>query len=232
MAHAVARQVDDLFLAVPLDLDARHRRWLLDVARAAQGWGLGLHALGGDPAWCDDPTTAAGWQRNALEVGIFAHTHIDVEFWTHPRWESDPRGLADSYLDLVEVMSEEASLECDLPWWLHQHQDGTGERLDAAVMRRAAGVTVLTYRRSVRGEGGLLDVAGAALKAGTTVGTPVRLAVDTSRPEPGQEHTTFYGGTARDVDRALAEVDRHLRESASYAGIAVHDLAGWRALRA
>ena len=230
VAYAVAHQVGDLFLSTPLHLDARHRQWLLDVAEAAQGRGIGLYALGGDPGWCDEPQTAVRWQRAALQVGIFARIHLDVEFWLLPAWHSDPARTAGRFLALLDQLEEGGAVDCDIPWWLHRYRTTDGVPLDQAVLGRVALATAMTYRRTVTGENGLLDIARPVLAAAREMGTSVRLAVDTTPPAPGEEHTSFYRHPAPDLARALDEVDATLVFDEAYAGIAVHDLAGWRGL--
>lgn len=233
VAFVVARHVEDLFVAVPHDLDARpnNRAWLLELARAAGAWGVRLQALGGDPAWGEAPQAALAWQRAALGLGIFAGTHVDAEFWTHPDWSRDPVGVAARFLDMVGRLRDAGPLECDVPWWLHEHQDAHGNRLDAALLHRVDAVTALTYRTTAQGKGGILEIGAPALQAGAATGTPVRLAVDASPPRPGEEHTSFHGRTAGELDAVLRAVDLELGTAPAYVGMGIHDLDHWRRLR-
>lgn len=232
VAFAVARGVQDLYLSVPrtIDDDHEHRRWLLDVAREAQGWGLTLHALGGDPSWWRRPAEAISWQGSAHALGVFVRTHVDAECWRDPAWAHDPAAVIGGFLSLLEQLGDQGRVDCDIPWWFHRHSTASGEPMDVAVLRRVERATAMTYRRVVSGDNGLLDIARPVLAAAAYVGSSVQLAVDTTPPAPGEEHTSFHGCPASELVHALEAVDTALRAVAPYAGIAVHDLQGWRRL--
>ena len=232
-AFAVARRVQDVFVAVPPDIDQlpEHRGWLLELARAARGWGIALQALGDDSAWVDDPDAAVAWQQRAQRLGVFSGTHLDVEFWTRADFAHDPAGVTGRFVQVLARLRAAGPVECDVPWWLHEHRDHDGRRLDVAVLGSVDAVTALTYRTTLRGANGVLAVAEQVLAAGASTGTPVRLALDTTPPRPGEEHTSFHGRSERELDAVLQSVEVELGRRPAYVGTAVHDLDGWRALR-
>ena len=119
-----------------------------------------------------------------------------------------------------------------MSFWLHEHTVG-GRPADEAVMDVVDAVTVMSYRDTATGPDSITGVAGAALASARTLGRPVRLAVETRflGDDPVAAKQTFHGATQRQLDRALADVDAALAGHPTYAGIAVHDHAGWSAMR-
>lgn len=234
VAWAVSQGVRDLYLAVPRDPDPAYDEWLRAVTREAAGWSLRLLALGGDSGWCDHPAHAVAWTRKAMAGGRFAGVHLDLEAWAHPEWDRDRARVVAGYLATLDALRGRVPvLEVDLAWWLHEQQAPDGRPLDEAVLARVDGATVLSYRTAVTGPNGILDIGRHALAAGGRVGTPVRLAVDTRplQPVPAGPSQTFHGCRRAEVDAALRATDAACARMPSYAGTAVHDVAGWRALR-
>jgi hypothetical protein len=84
----------------------------------------------------------------------------------------------------------------------------------------------MSYRDS--GDG-MSSVGADFLARGARAGKPVRLAAET-RPLADCAYCTFAQKGRRALQRALTEVDATGATYATYAGIAVHDLDGWRRL--
>lgn len=99
-------------------------------------------------------------------------------------------------------------------------------------MKRTAGVTVMSYRSSATGTDGTLDVAAPALAAGASLGKPVRLGQETNYLGATAVDTkqTFYGWTRSAMEIRLAQVNAGASAHATYAGLAIHDAAGYAAM--
>lgn len=208
--------------------------WLRALEHAARGWGLALAALGGDPAWCDDPEASVRWARSAMRTGVFSSWHVDLEAWAHPCWDIDRDPIVRGYLrclDLLSAAVPDGLLEADVAAHLHEVRAEKGTLLEA-VLRRTGRVTVLAYRTEVSGPDGISSLSAPTLAAAEVVGAQVRIAVDTTfqGSTPSDRRLTFHGQPARHLDTALSGVGRGASDSLAFAGVAVHDHAGWLAL--
>lgn len=234
VSFARDRGVQDLFVAVPADV-ADSSGWYRDLRSRTRSAGIRMHALGGDHAWIDRPAAALTWQRNVLGTGLFDGVHLDVEPWQHPAWESDRDAVVAGYLDLLGDLAADTALpiEADVAFWLDQVATGAGGRLDEAVLARVDAVTVMSYRDAATGPDSITAVAAAALEGAARAGKPARLAVETSflGSDPVAAKQTFYGQTRAELAAVLAEVDAATAGQSAYRGVAVHDRAGWTALR-
>lgn len=228
--------VTDVFVSTPGGL-ATHPdlAWFQELRARTASAGVRLHALGAETDWIDDPAGALAWQRQAVGSGLFDGVHLDVEPWLHPGWGTDREGVAGAYLDLLAALSADTSLpvEADIAFWLDQVLV-RGERLDEAVMARVDAVTVMSYRDTVTGVDSITAVAASSLDAARRSGTPIRLAVETNYlgDDPVSLKQTFHGSSRRQLASAMRAVDRVVGGHPGYRGIAVHDLAGWRAMPA
>jgi hypothetical protein len=236
VAFAQARGITELFVSVPNDLPSSARlTWVRSLSRLAVPAGIRLQALGGDPGWIDAPAAAVAWQDAALSTGLFSGVHVDIEPWQRPDWANDQARDVAGYLDTFDRLQAATTLplEADVPFWLWTLSTADGTRVDAAVLARVDKVTVMSYRDTVSGADSITDVAARTLDAGLTAGKPVRLAVETSDlgSDPVSAKQTFYGSTEAAVNAALDQVDAAEAGGGSYAGMAVHDYAGYDALR-
>ncbi|WP_148574978.1 hypothetical protein [Nocardioides caldifontis] len=236
LRFAMRHGVRDLFLHVGPGFDTTpDRRWVRKVARLADGTGVRLHALGGDPGWTTDTAAAVAWQRDVLASGLFRRIHVDIEPWALPAWDTDSARLVTAYLRTLTALADAggaARLEADLPFWFHQLRTRDGVPVDRAVLRVVDAVTVMTYRTKVTGPDSIVGLGRPTLRSGVAAGKPVRLAVETRYlgDDPVAQKQTFHGLGRAALSRALRRVDRRARNLDSYAGISVHDVAGWRAL--
>lgn len=236
VAFAVERSVDDLFVSVPDDLPrSGELAWFRNLRTRTAAAGVGVHALGSETSWVDDPQAALAWQSAALGTGLFDGVHLDVEPWLHDRWDSDRAAVVHGYLGLLEAMNTATSrrFEVDIAFWLDQVETEEG-RLDEAVLARVDAVTVLSYRNTVLGSDSITGVAANALAAAARADKPARLAVETNflGTDPVSLKQTFHGASRSDLAAALAAVDSAMASSPAYRGVAVHDFSGWAALRA
>lgn len=236
VSFATGQGVRDLFVSVPWRVTSQptEMTWLRDLRARATAAGIRLHALGSETSWVDDHASALTWQREALSTGLFDGVHLDVEPWLHADWSGDRTALLRRYLGLLATLAGDttARVEADISFWLDQHVVD-GQRVDEAVLARVDAVTVMTYRDTVSGEDSITALGEAALAAADRAGKPARLAVETHHlgTDPVAEKQTFAGATRAVLTSAMAAVDAAVRHHPSYAGIAVHDVAGWQALR-
>lgn len=231
---ATKQRVGELFVAVPRSLGtSADLAWVTDLSRRAHRAGIRVAALGSATEWVDRPAEAVAWQRDALATGLFDGVHLDVEPWLHPAWDTDRAGVVAGYLALLDQVGAATGLpvEVDVAWWLHTVDSAEGP-LDAAVARRVDRMTAMTYRDTVTGTDSITDLGRQVLATAAAAGVPCRLAVETRflGADPVSQKQTFWGQGPTVLSRALAGVDAALAGHPAYAGTAVHDEAGWRAL--
>ena len=236
VAFATKNGVQDLFVSVPADLPASGQLgWFRTLRTQTSAAGIRVHALGSETGWIDDVPAALRWESSALGTGLFDGVHLDVEPWLHGAWGGPGQaGMLERYLDLLDRMEAATPLrvEADIAFWLDQVAVPAG-RLDEAVLARVDAVTVMSYRTTVTGPDSITGVGAAALDAAARAGKPARLAVETNDlgSDPVSRKQTFWGSSQAQLGTALAAVDAAEAGSTAYAGIAVHDRAGWEALR-
>jgi hypothetical protein len=238
---AVKAGIDQLFVAVPPNLASSSQlpniKALSDRARAA---GIRVDALGGDPGWVDNPTwVLTYWLKPAKSSGLFTGIHIDVEPYSTPAWTTDQAAVVSRYLTLLDKLKANAGtypIEADIPFWFNTipavAATGASSTLDREIIKRAAGVTVMSYRSAATGTDGTLDVAGPALAAGAALGKPVRLGQETNYlgASAGDVKQTFYGWTRTAMEAQLAQVTAGASAYRTYAGLAIHDATGYAAM--
>ncbi|NUR07183.1 MAG: hypothetical protein HOQ22_03130 [Nocardioidaceae bacterium] len=236
VSFAKSRGVSDLFVSVPPALPSTSRlSWVGAVRDLAAPAGIRLQALGGDPGWVDDPAAAVAWEEAAVSTGLFSGVHVDVEPWQHPRWGSDQAAVVRGYLDTLQRLEDATTLpvDADVSFWLWTVHDDTGRPLDAAVLDRVDAVTVMSYRTTVTGTDSITDIGSHTLDTASAAGKLAHLSVETN--DLGSDATarkqTFYGQRESALNAALSQVDTIASASPSYAGVAVHDYAGYDALR-
>ena len=233
LAWVVAEDVGDVFLGVREDFESSaDGMWARVVVELMHRHGVRVAALGGDPGWVTDTSSALAWQRAVTATRLFDGIHLDVEVWTHPDWTTRPRPLGAAYLFLLQHLARESPLpiEADIAFHLHEVPGGSGASLEAEVMTVVDAVTVLSYRNTVAGPDSITGVAASALASAGDAGVPCRLAVETQDlgADPVARKQTFHGLGKAALDRALGEVDRDLADVPAYAGVAVHDYQHWR----
>jgi hypothetical protein len=238
---AVSTGIDQLFVAVPPNVTTSSQlpnlRTLADRARAA---GIRVDALGGDPGWVDNPSwVVTSWLKPARSTGLFTGIHIDVEPYTTSAWTTNQATVVAKYLTLLDKLNANAGtspIEADIPFWFNEipakSSTGGASTLDREIMTRTAGVTVMAYRNTAGGTDGTLDIAGAALAAGTALGKPVRIGQETTYLGDTAVDTkqTFYGWTRTAMDAQLTQVNAGAASYAAYAGLAIHSASGYAAM--
>jgi hypothetical protein len=238
---AVSAGIDQLFVAVPPNLTTSSQlpaiKTLADRAKAA---GIRVDALGGDPGWVDNPSwVVTYWLKPARNSGLFTGIHVDVEPYSTPAWTTDQPAVVSKYLTLLDKLKANAGtipIEADIPFWFNTiaatASGGASSSLDREIMKRTAGVTVMSYRNTATGPDGTLDIATAALTAGVALGKPVRLGQETTYlgDSAVDRKQTFYGWTRTAMETQLAQVNAGAAGYSSYAGLAIHSAAGYAAM--
>jgi len=238
---AVSTGIDQLFVAVPPNVTTSSQLpGIKDLVGRARAAGLRVDALGGDPGWVDNPSwVVTYWLKPAKNTGLFTGIHIDVEPYSTPAWTTDQPTVVSKYLTLLDRLKAGAGtypVEADIPFWFGEipatTTGGAASSLDREIMKRTAGVTVMSYRNTATGPDGTLDVAAAALAAGASLGKPVRLGQETNYlgSSAVESKQTFFGWTRTDMEVQLAQVVSGASAQPTFAGLAIHDASGYAAM--
>ncbi|GIH76709.1 hypothetical protein [Planobispora longispora] len=234
LSWARTRGVREIFVhAGPrLPSDTARLTRIRELKRGADKYGIRLSALGGDPAWTTDHAAARAWQRAVLGTGLFAGSHVDVEPYALPGWQTDQATLVTGLLRMLQLLQADnpRPLEADIPFWYHTIPAGPGVTLADAVLARVNAVTVMSYRDTVTGPNSMMDVSADILTRGTKAGKPVRLSTETTQLADCA-HCTFYEEGSARMSAALTAVDTAARAYPAFAGVAVHHYASWRTMK-
>ena len=230
---ATRQRVSEIFVHVgPSVLTDGGLGRLQDLKQRAVARRIKLRALGGETSWVFDHAAALAWQRAVVSTGIFDGIHLDVEPYLLSGWASDPAGTQTAYLKLLDRVRTASTLplEADVPFWFGEYTVGRKNLADE-VLRRVNAVTVMSYRDTATGPNSLLAVSQDWLARGKAAGKRVRLAAETG-PLSDCRHCTFHEEGAAALILQLAKVDAATRQTAAFAGIAVHHYGAWRTLPA
>lgn len=231
VAFATGHDVTRMYVFVTYDPDRAERDRLHELGRLASANGIVLWAMSGEPGWALKPKVALAWQRDALRLGIFAGTHLDVEPYAMHRWKTDRARVVRGYLHLLDRMQKASALPLHVavPFWYGTIATADGNLADD-VLARVDGVTVMSYRDSATGPNSLSAVAEDMLVRGDATGVPVELAVETN-PLPSCPTCTFDEEGEAAMLHVVSVVDDLERPThPSYDGFAVEDFDGWRDL--
>jgi hypothetical protein len=233
LAWARDQDVKEIFAYAPATLPTNSALLtrMRELKRGADTAGIRLTALGGEPEWATDHTAARTWQRAVLGTGLFAGSHVDVEPYSLPAWQSDQAALAQSFVQMLQILQADSSrpLEADVPFWYGEIPLGTGTTLADQVLAQVNAVTVMSYRDTATGPNSMTDIATDMLTRGAAAGKPVRLGAETV-PLDDCPHCTFAGEDPEHMTTVLAEVDTAVGAYATFNGIAVHHYDSWRTM--
>lgn len=232
VTFAKAHKVTRLYVHVPSRPSPAYRTWVRGLRAQAQPAGITLWALGSDPSWITTPALGLQWQRDALSIGVFAGTHLDVEPHADRNWAklSVQRKLVSGYLTMLTLMQKDSKLplEVDLPFWAGQVPAAGPDRTWAdGALARADGATAMTYRDT---PAGILSVGQDMLRRGGAHNKPVELAAETD-PLSDCSYCTFYEEGAAKLETTLQQVARQAQSQKAFAGISVHRYLAWKKLR-
>lgn len=228
--------VGQLFVAVPPQLPTSSvLPQVREISQRAAAAGIRVDALGGDPGWVDNPSwVVKNWLRPAMGTGLFTGVHVDIEPYTTTAWQTDRDAVVRRYLSTLDTLvkaAAPAALEADIPFWLHEVPAG-GSTLDREILARVAGVSVMAYRDTAAGEDGSIALASPAVTAATELGKGARVGQETNDlgDDPVAAKQTFWGQTRTELEQQVAQIGSAFAGRPGYAGIAVHDSAGYAAL--
>ena len=236
IAFAQAHRVSALFVYVTPTVATDGTLAALQTLKAgADAAGIALYALNGDPTWATDHASALAWQQAALATGLFAGTHLDVEPYSLPAWQTDQAGTATSFLQLLAALKAASSLplEIDVPFWYGTipapaSAPGAATLADA-VLSAVDAITVMSYRNTATGSNSILDVGTDMLQRAQVANKPVRLAAETN-PLSDCSYCTFAGMPASALQTALDDVEAVGAGYTTFHGMSVEDYTGWSAL--
>jgi hypothetical protein len=233
---AVAQGIGQLYAAVPPRVGSSPQlHQLQELVQHAAAAGIRVDALGGDPTWVDNQTwVVESWLKPALATGLFTGVHVDIEPYTTSAWQTQRATVVKKWLATLDKLRTAAGgspMEADIPFWLDE-VPANGSTLDREVMRRTAGVTVMAYRNLAGGDDGTIALAAPAVQAGAALGKPVRVGQETTYlgSDPTAVKQTFFGQTRSQMETQLAAVATAYATSSAFAGLAVHDAAGYAAM--
>lgn len=231
-AHRVSALFVEVRPSVATDGSLAALQRLKSAADAAH---IALYALNGDPSWATDHAAALAWQHAALATGLFAGTHLDVEPYSLPAWQTDQAGTASSFLKLLAALKAASALplEVDVPFWYGTiaapAPAAPGATLADAVLAAVDAVTVMSYRNTASGGNSILGVGADMLVRAQVLDKPARLAAETNAT-PDCGNCSFAGLPASALQGALDEVETAAAGYATFNGMAVEDYAGWSKL--
>ncbi|KAJ0104281.1 hypothetical protein J7T55_009445 [Diaporthe amygdali] len=191
-------------------------------------WILG----GGTPSLQSNLDWIAQYQGNASASARFSGIHMDIELWSLSDWQSMLGTYIPAWESIVTYVSSFArslgiTTAADLPFWTYTMSDPTtGEAMDSWMLNALDSVTFMTYRNTVNE---LFQVAEKPLTAADAAGKPVYVAVETVAST--EASVSFKGlATVTSLSTSLQNITMECSNHTSFAGVAVHDYAGWVAL--
>lgn len=162
-------------------------------------------------------------------------------------------GILNQFLDTIEAvrgaLGNELRLHADVAFWLDNEVTvspmqrmvngapvGTPRPASQLVIDAVDQVTVMAYRAKAFGNGctmpscsanGIYDLALGEIDYATTVNKRAAIGIETNDLGGG---LSFYAGSAATMEQEIGLVGTALGGKASFAGFAIHDLVGYRAL--
>ncbi len=233
---AIDQGVATVFVHVPWNVTQRPQvaKQLARTVAAAKGVGLQVQALGGEPDWVHFPERVVrDWLRPALEAAPFDAIHLDVEPMIDAA--SPDTAVIDNFVELIRSVGVTRPagirLEVDIRFWYHEVTAG-GRDLTATLAQAVDVMTVMSYRRVLEGADGVLALATPTADRANAAGSRFRVGLETrdlgsSLTESKQ---TFHGAEPNELAASIATIEKNFAGYRKFAGVAVHDLHGWRAL--
>ncbi|KAI0167641.1 hypothetical protein BJ166DRAFT_238887 [Pestalotiopsis sp. NC0098] len=238
LSFAESNDINTVYTLIDRDMGFTVFQDFIEQCTAA---GIAVEALLGNSQWIlgeGDPTldTELTWleqyQGNATTTTSFAGIHMDVEPWGLDGWTSNEEtytATLQSIVTQITALGQTLGLPvaADLPYWADTVTcASTGQTLDAWMLEQLDTATFMTYRNTATE---LLDIASSVLEAGNTAGKPVWLAVETVDAADALL-ISYFGKTLSVLHSDLVTVHAQAATYASFAGIAIHDYSGVKAL--
>lgn len=234
---AAAHQLRTVFLSVPWAADeGPFSAWLSEAVTRLHAAGVTkVAALGGDPAWADDPSLAATWTAAALRAAPFDAVQFDVEPWVVSSDSELPAVVSklQAMYDAAKAAAGTVPIGADLPWWLAaKPQPGGGTAFDA-LLPHLKSVAIVAFSDHAAGTDGIIAYAKPAATAAAAKRIPFTIGVETDTPEvAGGPAATFGDDSAALLESETAKVRTALSSLRSYGGVTVEHLRSWQDLLA
>ncbi|UUZ90214.1 hypothetical protein LJK87_30125 [Paenibacillus sp. P25] len=210
--------------------------------KTAAGYGIEVHALDGAPEWAlpvnrqyitDLVNWVKSYNASVLVNERFAGIQLDVEPYLLPEWSTDQGTVVTGWQQALayfhDLVKQNTSLTtaAATPFWLDTiyMPDGSGT-LSEAIIAKLDETAIMSYRDNAQE---VADLAATELASADRFGKKLWISVETTSL-PDTPFVTFYEEGKAEMERQLAIIDGLVSTHPSYAGIAVHDYAGWRAL--
>ncbi|WP_223067396.1 hypothetical protein [Paenibacillus caui] len=231
--------VDVIYLQISRKLEISDYQAFIKLATAKN---IKIMALDGDPEWikperCGQTDTLFEWLRSYQQASAkderFSEIHLDIEPYRLDEWNKNKSKVIASWQSTVQYTTDQARslnlpLSADLPFWLDQYRTADGKQtLSSWMIGKLDSVTIMSYRNSASG---IYNAAAGELREAADLGKTIRLAVETNRSNEGA-FISFYGKDAAVMERELGRLEQLAGSYSSFAGIAVHDYKGWKALK-
>jgi hypothetical protein len=234
-SFASAHKLKTVFLSVPWAADeGPFGAWLRSSIAALHKAGVTkVAALGGDPAWADDPSLAATWTAAALRAAPFDAVQFDVEPWVISSDDQLPAVVAQlqRMYDAAAVAAGSVPVGADLPWWLAAKPQPAGGTALSALLPHLKSVAIVAFSDHATGDDGIVALAQPAAEAAAAAGVPFTIGVETDTPEvAGGPGATFGDDTAAALETQTAIVRSSLAGIRGYGGVTVEHLLSWQAL--
>lgn len=234
-AFAEAHRLRTVYLSVPWAADqGAFAAWLSAAVDALHGAGVTtVAALGGDPAWADQPALAATWTSSALAAAAFDAVQFDVEPWVGASEEELPGIVAKlaAMYDAAAQAAGEVPVGADLPWWLAAKPAAGGGTLFDELLPHLRSTAIVAFSDHAGGDDGIVALAGPAATAASAAGLPFTIGVETDSPAvAGGSGATFGDDSASALEAQSTLVREGLGGLPGYDGVAVEHLLAWRTL--
>lgn len=236
-AFASAHRLRTVYLSVPWAADqGPFSSWLRSAVRALHGAGVTtVAALGGDPAWAQQPDLAATWTTAALKAAPFDAIQFDVEPWVDATDDQLPGIVAQlaTMYDTAAVAAGRVPVGADLPWWLAAKPAGDGSTLFDTLLPHLRSVAVVAFSDHAANDDGIIALARPAATAAAAARLPFSIGVETDDPEvAGGPAATFGDDTPAALEAQTALVRSAFGGTRGYSGVTVEHLLSWQALLA
>lgn len=235
LQFASSQQITKIYLQINRDLDISQYQRFITAASAQH---ITVEALDGAPSWALDQDRhqlqdalqwVVSYQHASSSTEQFSGIHIDIEPYLLPNWAKEQATIIAQWQRSVQMITATAqslhlSSSADIPFWLYTlRTPDDRSTLSQWMIEQYDSLTVMAYRDSGTA---IYDVAQAQLSEADTAGKDMYIGVETNRSSEG-EHVSFYGKGATALTTALGEVSTQASTHSSFAGVAVHDYAGW-----
>lgn len=241
LSFAESNDINTVYTLIDRDMGFTVFQDFIEQCTAA---GIAVEALMGQSEWIigeGDPTLEheltwlEQYQGNSTSTTAFAGIHFDVEPWGLDGWTANEETYTATLQTIVTQITSLGQtlglpVAADLPYWADTvnctSTTGAIQTLDAWMLEQLDTATFMTYRNTATE---LLDIATSVLEAGNSAGKPVWLAVETVDAADALL-ISYFGKTLSVLSEDLVTVHTAATTYSSFAGIAIHDYSGVKAL--